>query len=199
MAELSRAIEKGDMQAALEAARALGNEGAEAEMEELILDCERKYVKGTMNFPAMMGTVKKVYSVREELGIPRPDLGKAVVATLDIHTEGRNLMSLLLGIAGFETDIVEEGMMPDDIAQRCLPEEVTACVVSGEFSSIATKMKAVNDELTKLGIRDRIVYCCGGQPVSDSAAIKAGADVFDQNGAEAAKKVKDAVLARKKN
>ncbi len=197
MSEVSDAVGRMDAAAAVKAAEGMGRDEAEAEVREAVFRAEKGYTAGKTVFPKLMGTVKTAYEVREALGIPRPDLGKAVVATLDIHTEGRNLMALLLGIEGFETDIVEEGMMPDDIAARCRQDGVTACVVSGEFASIDTKMKAVDSELRKLGIRDRIVFCCGGQPVSEEGAKRAGADVFDQNGAESVRKLRDAVLARR--
>lgn len=197
MSEVSDAVGRMDTAAAVKAAEGMDEDEAEAAVREAVFKAEKEYTTGRTTFPKLMGTVKAAYEVREALGIPRPDLGRAVIATLDVHTEGRNLMTLLLGIEGFETDIVEEGMMPDDIAARCRQEGVTACVVSGEFASIDTKMRAVDHELRKLGIRDRIIFCCGGQPVSEEGARRAGADVFDQNGAESVRKLRDAVLARK--
>lgn len=197
MSEVSDAVGRMDAAAAVKAAEGMDEDEAEAEVREAVFKAEKEYTTGRTTFPKLMGTVKAAYEVREALGIPRPDLGRAVIATLDVHTEGRNLMTLLLGIEGFETDIVEEGMMPDDIAARCKREGVTACVVSGEFASIDTKMRAVDHELRKLGIRDRIIFCCGGQPVSEEGARRAGADVFDQNGAESVRKLRNAVLARK--
>ena len=202
--EIRKAVIGMDMKGALDAVKRTVSEGMsleEADLEGIdgaIAEAGRKYESGKLMFPQFMNTVRAAYAVREELDIPRPDLGKAVVAALDVHTEGRNTMALFLGVAGFETNIVEMGMMEDDIVGFCKEPDVTVCCVSGEFASVSSKIKKIGDMLTEAGLRDRVVYNAGGMTVSEEAAERAGADVFSRSGAESVFLIKNKVLERKR-
>lgn len=198
--EVAKAVLGMDPKRASEAFREAVSTGMSTEEVDLegidgaITEAGKRYESGRLMFPQFMNTVRTAYAVREELGIPRPNMGKAVVAALDNHTEGRNTMALFLGIAGFETNIVEMGMMEDDIVGFCKEPDVTVCCVSGEFASVASKIKRIGDLLTEAGLRGKVIYNAGGMTVSEEAAERAGADVFSRSGAESTLLIKKKVL-----
>lgn len=202
--DVAEAVIRADPRSALDAVKKTLSEGVSLEeidsegIDRGIVEAGKKYESGRLMFPQFMNTVRTAYMVREENDIPRPDLGKAVVAALDIHVEGRNLMATLLGIMGFETQIVEMGMMEDDIVGFCKAPDVTVCCVSGEFASVASKIRKIGEMLVSAGIKDRIVFNAGGMTVSEEAAMKGGADVFSTSGSEAAFLVKKKVLEKKR-
>ncbi len=201
--EVSKAILGMDPKGAAEAFRravSAGMSPGDLDLEGIdgaITEAGRRYESGRIVFPQFMNIVRTAFAAREELDIPRPDLGKAVVAALDNHTEGRNTVALFLGIAGFETNIVEMGMMEDDIVGFCREPDVTVCCVSGEFASVSSKIKKIGDLLTGAGLRGKVVYNAGGTTVSEEAAERAGTDVFSRSGAESVFLIKKKVLERK--
>ncbi len=65
----------------------------------------------------MLQFMKSMIEIKERAGVPsvEPELGKAVVAGRARHTEGRDIMAILLGAYGFETIVVDRDSSIEDI------------------------------------------------------------------------------------
>lgn len=101
-----------------------------------------------------------------------------VLATVqgDIHELGKNLVALLLELAGHEVVDLGVDVAPMTIIERA---EVTGASVIGLSSLMVTTMPAQQEVLTYLkdmGIRDRYKVLVGGAPTSPAWADSIGAD-----------------------
>ncbi|AGI47139.1 putative cobalamin binding protein [Thermoplasmatales archaeon BRNA1] len=182
-------IENCDSESAVSAAKELVASGMDAQdvtvrtAERAIYNIEKKFTLGAVGLAPMMKVVKAANDVREALGTV-PDFGKAVVCTVDNHTNGRALMALLLQVAGFDVNEVSKDYVMDDIRRLCMDPDVHVCTASSAFATTEVKLKEINQCLIDAGIRDRIVFNVGGSPVSGFAAEKVGADVYADNAAD---------------
>ncbi len=153
-------------------------------MRELI----ERLNKGRMPLLFFINEARKI---REECGpVPlKEELGKAVVASLDNHTEGRDLMAILLQTEGFDVITADRSAKATDIIALCRDPDVSVLCYSVEMLSFCPYICKLANMLKEEGIRDRIVYNAGGAPVNESMAEEAGCDVFSRNGGESAEMI----------
>ena len=116
----------------------------------------------------LMYFIRAVARAKEELGdcSKDPELGRVVVACFAMHTEGRDLMSTILGIVGFEVTVVERYTSMDRILELCSDPEVTALCVSVQATYDLPQVKGLRSRMDDLGL-ERVVLNVGGSPVSE--------------------------------
>ncbi len=126
---------------------------------------------------------------------PDPRLGKAVVAAFDRHTEGRDLMAMILSIEGFDVVVSGRESGTEDIIQLCKDPEVKVLCLSIQ-TTLNLNVTELVTRLKEEGIRDRIVFNMGGSPVTKRIADEAGCDVFATTAVESVRMIKHNVLER---
>jgi len=145
----------------------------------------------------MLEFMRRMYLISQERGFDKdPRLGKAVVGSFDGHTEGRDLMGIMLGAKGFDVILAKRDEEIESIVERCRDPEVTVLCLSIQATYSCHYMYEAAELMEDMGIRDRLVYNVGGTPVSKDMAEKAGCDVFGMTAVESANLVTGKVLER---
>lgn len=118
--------------------------------------------------------------------------GRLVIATVegDVHDIGKTIVASLLKANGFEVKDLGR-----DVATAKLIEEADKfdANIIGTSALLTTTMgaqKQLEEELKKVGLKDRFKTMVGGAPVTQRWAKRIGADAFAENAIEAVNKAK---------
>ena len=153
--------------------------------KELVEDFDRGKIP-------LMTFLREMEAKRSSLGID-PALGTAVVASFSRHTEGRDLISLLLEANGFKTIRVERDTSVEDIVRLCGDDDVTVLCLSVQATWDLENIRKADRLLKEAGIRDRILLNAGGGAVSEQVARKYGCDVFAETAVKTCKMIREAI------
>ena len=156
--------------------------------KELVEDFDRGKIP-------LMTFLREMESKRESLGTD-PSLGTAVVASFSRHTEGRDLMSLLLEANGFKSIRVERDTSVEDIVRLCGDDDVTVLCLSVQATWDLENIRKADRLLKEAGIRDRILLNAGGGAVSEQVARKYGCDVFAETAVKTCKMIREAIAGK---
>ena len=148
----------------------------------------------------------------DDLGIRKPDyflgaagstgaetIGTFVMGTVkgDVHDIGKNLVNIMLEGAGFEVI---------DLGVQTSPEKFIAAVeehkpdIVGMSAFLTTTMpmfKVNMHELTKAGLRDKVIVMVGGAPVTQEYADAVGADGYAADASTAVRKAKELIALKR--
>jgi methylmalonyl-CoA mutase cobalamin-binding domain/chain len=110
-------------------------------------------------------------------------LGKVLLATVkgDIHDIGKNMVSLMLQVNGF--DIIDLGtdVPPLEIIECAEKEGVDIIGLSSLLTTCLPYMKDVTSLLESKGIREKFKIIIGGASPTESFANEMGADGFGKS------------------
>jgi methylmalonyl-CoA mutase cobalamin-binding domain/chain len=110
-------------------------------------------------------------------------LGKVLLATVkgDIHDIGKNMVSLMLKVNGF--DVIDLGIdvPPLDIIECAEQEQVDIIGLSSLLTTCLPYMKDVTSILESIGIREKYKVVIGGASPTESFANEMGADGFGKS------------------
>ena len=126
-----------------------------------------------------------------------PSLGTAVVASFSGHTEGRDLMSILLESSGFRTIRCDRNFPVEKIVKICEEEKATVLCLSIQATWDLENIRRADKMLREMGIRDRIVLNAGGGAVSKRVSDVYGCDVFAETAVSACKAIHEAVVQKR--
>ncbi|MBN1273786.1 MAG: corrinoid protein [Candidatus Aminicenantes bacterium] len=117
--------------------------------------------------------------------------GKFVIATVegDLHDVGKNIVSTILQASGFEVQDLGTCVKADDIVSIVKETKAGFLGLSALLTSTMTHMKETIDKLKEEGLRDQVVVCIGGAPVSEEFAQKIGADLYGEDAFDAINKL----------
>ncbi|PHX75707.1 MAG: cobalamin-binding protein [Actinobacteria bacterium] len=146
---------------------------------------------------AMSGALDILRPLLAETGAET--IGTFVMGTVkgDVHDIGKNLVNIMLEGAGFEVI---------DLGVQTSPEKFIAAVeehkpdIVGMSAFLTTTMpmfKVNMHELTKAGLRDKVIVMVGGAPVTQEYADAVGADGYAADASTAVRKAKE-LIARKR-
>lgn len=113
-----------------------------------------------------------------EMELKKLKAGTIVIGTVkgDIHDIGKNIVSLLLEVNGFNVHDIGKEVSPMEFIEKA--ETVNANIIA--LSSLMSTTMAYQAEtiryLAELGLRERYRVIVGGGPTSESWAEKIGAD-----------------------
>ena len=149
----------------------------------------------------MLQFMKSMIEIKERTGVPsvEPELGKAVVAGRARHTEGRDLMAILLGAYGFETIVVDRDSSIENIISICNDPDVSVLCMSIQTTYDIPDLLLAHRLMIEDGIRDRIVYNAGGVAVSEEVAKATGCDVYGSTAVDSVEAVKEWVLRKNRS
>ncbi len=162
------------------------------EMTELI-DRFRNGTVPMLQFMKMMKELKE----RNNEPLFKEELGKAVVAGRARHTEGRDLMSILLEAYGFETVVMPRDSSIGDVVKACIDNDASVLCISVQMTYDIPELHLAQELMTEFGIRDDIVFNVGGVAVSRAVAEQIGCDVYEGTAVDSVESIKAEVLRRK--
>ncbi|MFW6136437.1 MAG: cobalamin B12-binding domain-containing protein [Candidatus Aminicenantaceae bacterium] len=117
--------------------------------------------------------------------------GKFIIATVegDLHDVGKNIVSTILQASGFEVLDLGTCVKSGDIVGKVKETKAAFLGLSALLTSTMTHMKETIDLLKDEGIRDQVIVCIGGAPVSEEFAQKIGADLYGEDAFDAINKL----------
>ena len=115
--------------------------------------------------------------------------GTVVIGTVqgDIHDIGKNLVAMMFKMRGYKVHDLGKDVPPEQFAIAA--REKNADIVASSALLTTTKMvqKEIEEELTKIGIRNKVKTLIGGAATSPEWARKIKADGWAQNALDAVK------------
>ena len=122
-------------------------------------------------------------------------LGTFVICTIegDIHSIGKDIVAIMLKVAGFNVINIGRDVPLQDIINACKDNKAIAVGTSALMTSTMVNQKTLEELLKEEGIRDKLITNVGGAPTSQGWADEIGADVYSENAMDCVAKMKEAV------
>jgi len=196
------AIEEGDQEQAREAAESFLEVGGspvvavEHGLRKGLRVVGEKFNRLEVFLPEMMQAADAagvVMSVLEpamfDSGETADSTGTVVLGTAkgDIHTIGKNILSMLLKLDGFEVLDLGEDVPATVFVEQARKNEADIIAVSALMTSTMPGQRDVIALLEDTGERDRFAVIVGGAPTTQEWANEIGADGYAETAAEAVK------------
>jgi trimethylamine corrinoid protein len=208
--EAKNAIVKGDKKKAEEIAKKALSQGIDP-LELLskgfiagINDVGERFGCGKLFLPDLILAADAMKSVTDvcSSALPREKIekkGKVVIGTVegDIHDIGKAIVVSLLRANGFEVYDLGRDVATQKFIEKGL--EVDADVI-GSSCLLTTTMegqKKLEQELRRLGLRDRFKTIIGGAPVTQRWADRIGADAYAEDAPDSVKKIRELMAGNK--
>jgi methylmalonyl-CoA mutase cobalamin-binding domain/chain len=104
--------------------------------------------------------------------------GKLILCTVqgDLHDIGKNIVRSMLEAAGFEVLDLGIDVAPETVLETAKAENIKIIALSGVLTLALDAMKGVVDIFQDAGLRDSVKIIIGGNPVTEEACRKIGAD-----------------------
>ena len=119
--------------------------------------------------------------------------GKILIGTVkgDLHDIGKNLVSMMLGGAGFTITDLGVDVPPEKFVQKVQEIEPDIVAMSALLSTTMPAMPDTIEALQKAGIRDKVKIMIGGAPVTEQYAQEIKADSYASDAGSAVSKAKE--------
>jgi len=191
--EVRLAIEDGDVERAREAAEAClaagvsPMEAVEYGLREGLRIVGERFERLEAFLPEMMMASDAGNAVMDVLEPAILELGKKTEATGtvligtakgDIHTIGKNIVMMLLKLAGFKVKDVGEDVAATTFVEEARKAKVDIIAVSALMTSTMPGQRDVINILRDVGERDRFAVIVGGAPTTQEWADEIGADGY---------------------
>ncbi len=98
----------------------------------------------------------------------------------DIHTIGKNILAMLLRLAGFEVHDLGEDVAATTFLEEARKLKVDIIAISALMTSTMPGQRDVVSLLRDVGERDRFTVMVGGAPVTQDWADQIGADAYSE-------------------
>jgi len=201
---LSDAVIKGDIKTALaETQKAMDagsnandilNKGLIATMDEI----GERFSKGLIYVPQMLRSAKTMQECTKLLEpfFQEGDVvskGKVLIGTVkgDLHDIGKNLVSMMMGGAGFTIIDLGVDVPSAKFVQKAQEVEPDIVAMSALLSTTMPAMLETIQALQKAGLRDKVKVMIGGAPVTERYAQKIKADSYASDAGSAVSKAKN--------
>jgi corrinoid protein of di/trimethylamine methyltransferase len=200
LSRLTKAVADGDEDAAVsiaEEAVAAGIDPQRAILEGMVpamSELGRQYEAGECFVPELIVASEALYAGLEvlqplitESGGAKAGKGIVVIGAVqgDVHDIGKNLVKLMLEVAGFEIHDLGRDVPMEKFIEECTKHDANLLCMS---SLMTTTMRAMKDYMPKIkdALPDTKVMI-GGAPISQRLADEWGADGYAENAVEAAR------------
>jgi corrinoid protein of di/trimethylamine methyltransferase len=142
---------------------------------------------------AMKAAVRVLQPALQKDGAGAHAIKSCVVGTVkgDIHDIGKSIVGALVEAAGL--NVIDLGTNVETERFVSAAREQGTCVIglSALLTTTMVEMKSVLDQLTKVGLRDRVRVAVGGAPVTRTFAEEIGADGYAEDGMSAMRLIQD--------
>jgi 5-methyltetrahydrofolate--homocysteine methyltransferase len=108
----------------------------------------------------------------------------------DLHDIGKNLVSMMMEIAGMEIHDVGVDVAPETFVEKILEIKPDIVGLSALLTTTMPMVKDTVDAIVEAGIRDEVKILVGGAPLSQEFADEIGADAFAPDAIVAARVAK---------
>lgn len=122
-------------------------------------------------------------------------LGKFVICTIegDIHSIGKDIVAIMLKVAGFDVINLGRDIALKDIVAACKEYKPKVVGTSALMTSTMVNQKALESLLRDSGVRDSLLTNVGGAPTTQQWAEEIGADIYSENALDCVAKVRSAL------
>ncbi len=192
--DLANAVVEGDIDVAKKLINQALAEGATAQgiIDKGLtpgMDCVgQRFKEGEMFIPEVLLSARTMQAGMEIL---RPLLtekqataaGTVVIGTVegDIHTIGKDLVSIMMEGAGFKVIDLGIDVKPQRFVQAVREHKPDIVAMSAMLTTTMPKFAETVNALKEAGIRDRVKIMASGAPVSRDFVSKVGADGYGSN------------------
>jgi trimethylamine corrinoid protein len=107
----------------------------------------------------------------------------------DIHSIGKDIVAIMLKVAGFNVINIGRDVPLKDIVKACKDNNAKYVGTSALMTSTMVNQKSFEELLKKEGIREKLITNVGGAPVTQQWADEIGADVYTENASDAVAKM----------
>jgi methylmalonyl-CoA mutase cobalamin-binding domain/chain len=116
--------------------------------------------------------------------------GKVIIASVrgDLHDIGKNMVSLMLQVNGFEVLDMGVNVPPREIIERAREQAVDIVGLSSLMTTSMPYMKEVVELRDGFGLKGKFAIIVGGAPITKEYAEAIGADAFGHDAVEAVQK-----------
>jgi len=113
--------------------------------------------------------------------------GRCIIATVkgDVHDIGKNLVSLILGAAGYDVIDIGKDVGVDTVLEKINELEPDIVALSALLSTTMPAQKDVIQAIEEAGLREKVKIMVGGAPVTRAWAEQIGADGYAENASAA--------------
>jgi len=120
---------------------------------------------------------------------------RVVIGTVqsDIHDLGKNLVSIMLGGAGFEVTDLGADVSPERFVEAVRDQRPHIVGMSSLMTTTMVSMKRIVDALTEADLRQDVKVIVGGAPLTQQYCDEIGADAYAPDAWSAVKKAKEIV------
>lgn len=109
--------------------------------------------------------------------------GKVIIGTVkdDLHDIGKNIVALMLKSHGFECIDLGVDVSAEKFVDAVKNSDANVICMSALLTTSMVHFKDVIEAFKAAGLRDRVLICVGGAPVTEMFAQQIGADIFESD------------------
>ena len=114
-------------------------------------------------------------------------LGNLVICSIegDIHSIGKDIVAIMLKVAGFNVFNIGRDVPLATIVQACKDHNAVACGTSALMTSTMVGQKTLEEMMVKEGLKGKVKTNVGGAPVTQQWADEIGADIYSESANDA--------------
>ena len=115
----------------------------------------------------------------------------------DVHDIGKNLVNIMLEGAGFKVIDIGVQVAPEKFIAAINEHQPDILGMSAFLTTTMPMFKVNIHEITKAGLRDKVIIMVGGAPVTQEYADAVGADGFASDASTAVRVAKDLIQKKR--
>ncbi len=158
-----------------------------------------KFSRLDIFLPELMDAAEKAKAISDQVLSPlltkntlsnSLERGKVIIASVkgDLHDIGKNMVSLMLQVNGFDVIDMGVNVAPRDIIEKAKSEKVDIVGLSSLMTTSMPYMKEVVELRDGLGLQKEFSIIVGGAPITKEYSEGIGADSFGHDAVEAVQK-----------
>jgi len=146
---------------------------------------------------AMSGALNVLRPLLAETGAET--VGTFLMGTVkgDVHDIGKNLVNIMLEGAGFKVIDIGVQVAPEKFVAAINDHQPDILGMSAFLTTTMPMFKVNIHEITKAGLRDKVIIMVGGAPVTQEYADAVGADGFAADASTAVRVAKDLIQKKR--
>ena len=146
---------------------------------------------------AMSGALNVLRPLLAETGAET--VGTFLMGTVkgDVHDIGKNLVNIMLEGAGFKVIDIGVQVAPEKFIAAINEHQPDILGMSAFLTTTMPMFKVNIREITKAGLRDKVIIMVGGAPVTQEYADAVGADGFASDASTAVRVAKDLIQKKR--
>jgi methanogenic corrinoid protein MtbC1 len=159
----------------------------------------QRYEKGTYFLPELMLSGEMLNQIMDLVKPKLAELpeteghGKVLIGTVegDIHDIGKNIVSFMLDVNGFEVLDLGINVTPQKFTEAIRDFKPQVVGLSGFLTLAFDAMKETVEAIQAAGLRDQVKIMVGGGQMDDQVRAHTGADAYGRDAMAAVKLAKD--------